>query len=156
VRFFEPGRCRITICSTIADISAPTVAELNAGTMISGMIPHDGLGISHETASISRTRWYSNSEIEAPSRYKITMLLKGYRHIADADNVLWNLFPTFRAHKYVVVRRGPDTTTAWAAGNVVEVYEFYQGKRTPDTAQASSFTVPLFVAADNDDATVAA
>lgn len=155
MKFFEPGRTRISICPAIVSVSAPTVAELNAGTMISALLDRDGIEINHDTQTISRTKWFSNQEVEYPTRFATSFTVRGYRHIAAVDNVLLNLFSTFRQRKFIVVRRGGSTDTAWAAGQLVEVYHYSTGKRTPISGGASMFSVPLYVS-DQDDAAVVA
>jgi hypothetical protein len=154
--YMDRGMTRLALVSSVFSLSAPTVAELNAGINISTLIAD--LQSTTETQTVNRTPWNSRLQVEDPVRYSQTHMMTGYRHTSLAEDILWVQAKWFRQRRVLVVRRGVASATAWAAGQRVEVMRFKWGKRAGrfSGAGAGSFTVPLFAYQQDDDALVVA
>lgn len=142
------GRVRVTWCSSVSNIAAPTTTELNAGTALETYITPDGLDISFDTGSVDASNLGSTYTTMRAGRRKPSVSIT-FHHDGSSD-VAWNLLP-YRTNGYLVVRRGVDRTTAWASSDKVEVYpleagESSQAKPAPDSTW--DFTTPFMVTSD--------
>lgn len=119
----------------------------------------DGLHLPKSTESRDNTPWKGDLIQEIPIRYGMSgASLRGFRYKQPDPGVLW-AGARFKAERALVVRRGVHVTVPWTVGDSVETYRVTLGKRvTADSAQdtLTTFEVPLFVTAENDDAVVAA
>lgn len=124
------GNLKASWVDTIADIDSPTVAELTAGVPLEDRLTPDGLNIGFDTTMIDNSALSSTYETEQVGRSKVTTTLK-YKAgaVGTTDDVRDTL--TFRAVGYLVVRRGIDSATAWAAAQEVEVYPSQCGRPNP-------------------------
>jgi hypothetical protein len=125
------GNIKAAWVPTIANIAAPTVAELTAGVDLADRLTPDGLNISFDTSMIDNSALSSTYDTEQVGRSKVTTTLK-YKAgaIGTTDDVRDAL--SFRAVGYLVVRRGVDSATAWTAAQEVEVYPSQCGRPNPD------------------------
>lgn len=145
---------RVVLAPSVASLAAPTVAEITAGVDLTPHMPKSGLAITRSTGTVERTPWTGSLAVEAPARYGVAVELTGYR---DADT-FWDAVATFRQQRFLIVRRELAYDTAFTAGQVVEALEVRVGKRNTAASAANTrptFTVPLFVLADEDEAVVA-
>jgi hypothetical protein len=143
------GRVRVTNCASIANIAAPTVAELNAGTAIEGYILPDGLDIDVETGTVNLSNLGSTFTNEGAGRRKPTVNIS-FHHEGPGSDVPYLLYP-FRTNAFIVVRRGTDRTIAWTIADKVEVYPVQAGeaKQTKPAVDGTwDFTIPFKVSAD--------
>lgn len=157
MKFPFHAHTRVALASAIADLGAPTVAELAGSIDIACDLTQDGLDLAKSTGSAEVTRWASRFAGRRPTRYEFSRPeLVGFRFSPPDSEVLWDA-AVFRAVKFLVVRRGLDVDTAWAAGQKVETYRFMFGKRTvapSDSDDLTTFSVPLFILDDDDEAVV--
>ncbi len=142
------GRVKVTFCTAIANIAAPTTTELNAGTALEQFITPDGLDISSSTGKVDVSNLRSTFTTNKAGRRAFDISVK-FHHDSPTDTP-YNLFP-YNTDGYLVVRRGTDATTAWASTNKVEVYpvnsgEAMQEKPAPDGTW--DFTIPFMVSSD--------
>lgn len=169
---------RVAFAPTVADISAPTLAELGrtitsdpyideyidpyAGTVtwlfdIQCELTAGGLALSKSTSTVDATPWYGGLQQERPTRFAVDgASLEAFRLQAETG-VLWEGCQ-FRAQRVLVVRRGIPVDQDWNTGDPVEVYRVTLGKRSTNRSArntAVTFTVPLYVTAEDDDAVVA-
>lgn len=150
------GKVRVSWVPTITDVSAPTVAQLNAGQALEGFLTPDGLSLDLGTDPVNTSALNSTFDTALPGRRTaggtLTMKQQGYS-VAP-----WSSFAG-RPDGYLVVRRNVDSGTAWTIGDKVEVYPAQAGTRNevaPAANEVSKFTVALKVTAQPDtDATVA-
>lgn len=143
------GMVRVTNCTAIANIAAPTVAELNAGTAIQGFILPDGLDIDMETGTVNLSNLGSDFTNEGAGRRKPTVNIS-FHHEGPGSDVPYLLYP-FRSNNLIVVRRGVLKATVWAIGDKVEVYPVQAGeaKQMKPTVDGTwDFTIPFKVSAD--------
>lgn len=154
------GNWRVSWVTTIADISAPTVAELNAGTELAeDFITPEGLSIEPETEGRDTSTLGSTFSTSRAGRRAFENSLTCYRAENPANDTAYDLL-VFRASGYLVVRRNLASDTAYAASQEVEVYPVECGEpqlSAPAPNATQMFTVPFYVTSDPDTrATVAA
>jgi hypothetical protein len=134
------GNVKATWVTTIASITAPTVAELTAGTVkaLEQIITDDGLDISFDEGTVSGNALNSTQDFEGPGRSKAGITLTCYRDSVTGDDVAWvNLVRG--AIGYLVVRRGITSSTAYASTQKVEVYNVTVGERRPLAPERESY-----------------
>lgn len=154
------GNIKVTWAVTIANIAAPTVAELTAGTAVDleCLLTLDGLDIKGDTASVDNTALCSTDDTEEPGRVSYQIELTGKRKDTTLEDKAWNTL-TDRAQGYLVVRRSTSASTAWAVGQPCEVYPVRCGRpimEMPEKNSAQKFKVKCFNnSAAEDRATVA-
>jgi hypothetical protein len=83
------GNVKVTFVLNIADISAPTEAELAAGVDLQTVITKDGLNISPEQASVDNTALASRDETEDAGTVRYSLELTVKRQEDDLDDVGW-------------------------------------------------------------------
>lgn len=139
----------------IANIAAPTVAELNAGLRADTQMTPDGLTTNPATADVDTSSLSSTFDTKRSGRRGFTNMIKVKRQ-DSADTLLTTM--VYRANGFLVVRRNIDAGTAFAAAQKVEVYPSECGEPTPgygpNTIQTSE--IPLLNHTEpNSNATVA-
>lgn len=142
------GRVKVTWASAIASIAAPTTAELNAGTALQGYITPDGLEITPTTGAVDTSNLGSKFTTNRAGRRKFDVSIT-FHHDSPTDTP-YNLFP-YQTNGYLVVRRGTDATTAWAASDKVEVYPLECGEAAQEKPAVDStwdFMTPFFLTTD--------
>ncbi|MEO5665515.1 MAG: hypothetical protein ABIR39_19795 [Nocardioides sp.] len=116
------GQTRVAFVPTIANIAAPTTAELNAGTLLqSTLIPAGLEGFENTTADVDNTSLASTFDTKLPGRQSFSgtgLVLKKQ----DGTDTVFNLLSVPNTAGYIVIRDGVAESTAWAATNKVEVY----------------------------------
>lgn len=113
---------RVSFVPTIANIAAPTVAELNAGTLLTLTLVPSGLeGFENSTADVDNTSLGSDFDTKLPGRksYSGTGLVLKRQ---DATDTVWNLLTVPNTNGYVVIRDNVAQATAWATSDKVEVH----------------------------------
>lgn len=142
------GRVRVTWATTIANIAAPTTAELNAGTALEDKITPDGLNIGASTNGVDVSNLKSTFTTQRAGRRSFDISIVA--HHDDVSDTVYNLF-IYRTTGYLVVRRGIDATTAWTAAQKAEVYPLDTGERSempPKPDGTWDMTVPFFLMLD--------
>lgn len=150
------GRVKVTFATAIANVAAPTTAELNAGTALQTFITPDGFDIGGDTSAVDTGNLGSKSYLNRAGRKKYDITIQ-FHHDSPTDTP-YNLLP-YRTTGFLVVRRGTDATTAWATSDKVEVYPVESGepmqvKPGPDSTW--DFSVKFFVMADENTRAVVA
>jgi hypothetical protein len=151
------GMIRVSWVPSIASVSGPTVAELNAGTPLEMILTPDGLNLNPDNAKVDTSALGSTFNTEGIGRRTYGPELT-FKRLTPTDTA-WNLLP-YRAAGYIVVRRNLDRTVAWAAGQQVEVYPVQAGEPKPVTPapnEVQKFSSAMAMTAEPDTrATVAA
>ncbi|WP_372672972.1 phage tail tube protein [Amycolatopsis kentuckyensis] len=122
------GNNRVSFVPAIANPAAPTVAELNAGTSLEGLIMGDGLDINTDEDTVTADKLSETTHSESPGRSKTTIQLTCVRKDVPAQDVAWTTLLRGLTG-YLVVRRGVAYTTAWTIGQKPEVYPVKFGQR---------------------------
>ena len=118
-RWANDGMLRVHVVSSIANIAAPTVAEINAGTNISNFITKDGLTVPANQNNVPNASLAETFDSELPGSFGGTLTMTGIRD--NATDTFWDLV-VYNTATHLVVRRGVATGTAFAASQKVEVY----------------------------------
>ena len=156
------GQVKVSFVPTIANIAAPTVAELTAGTSLESRLTPDGLNITFDDSMIDNSALNSDYSTEAVGRSKVSVELKyKAQEVGSTDPVKTAL--AHLAEGFLVVRRGVVSSQAFAAADSVEVYPAQCGRPNPSTPAPNTIqtvTVKLGSTATpkgwGDEATVAA
>ncbi len=125
---FADGNTRVAFVPAIANIAAPTTAELNAGTLLQSFMTADGLvGFEAKTAEIDTTAIASTFDTKSIGRDSFAgTLLRLKKQTYGSDTAYATLLRGTAG--FVVVRRGILETTAWASSQAVEVYPIVCGQ----------------------------
>lgn len=138
------GRTRVAHVVSIGSIAAPTVAELNAGTLLHTLMTPDGLvGFEPDTADVDNSALSSTFDTRLPGRGSFSNTMLRLKKQEGTDTVYDTLVRDFQTH--VVVRRGVDAAQAWAAGDKVEVYPAQCGEvrnLPPEANTVQRYEVP--------------
>lgn len=140
-RYSNDGQIRVQICTAISNIALPTTTELNAGTNITSFLTKDGLTTpadqnNVDTASLAET---FNSQVVGSFGGAIEMT--GMRD--NSADTLWTLI-VYGNSRFLVVRRGFPTATAFASAQPLEVYPCMFHEPIPDQTggdEVSRFTI---------------
>jgi hypothetical protein len=133
------GMLKVSWVTTIANLTAPTAVELNAGTSLEGVLVADGLTISSETGEVDNSKLNSTANTVIVGRGTWTLSIKYVR--GDAANtaaVAVEAAMVPKANGYLVVRRDILASTAWAAAQKVEIYPGQIGYANPDSPEADT------------------
>ena len=143
------GMVRVTWATAVANIGAPTVAELNAGMVLENFLTPDGLrGFQAETAAVDTSSLASTFNTSLPGRESYAnmgLMLKRQ----TATDTIYNTLQKGVAG-FVVIRRGVLVATAWATAQAVEVYPVVCGREQHQDPEANSlwrYLVPLMLSA---------
>lgn len=138
------GVTRVCFVPTISSTAAPTLAEMAAGQDLESFLTPDGLGMEFGNDEVDTTALASTFGATLPGRQTLSTELT-FKHQGDAAAP----FSTFagKPEGYLVVRRHVAATTAYGAGNVVEVYPVQVGirrRQAPAANEVLKFTVQAF------------
>lgn len=152
------GNTKVAWVGSIANIHAPTAAELIAGFDWTTRITPDGLKTDAATASVDTSSLASTFGTSQVGRRSFTVELTIKRgSTTPEDQPKQTLI--YGAAGYLVVRRGVAYTTAFTAGDKVEVYPVSASEPSnvaPAANEVSKFTAALMVTADPDTAATVA
>ncbi len=123
----------------IADISAPTVAEIGAGTDLTCLITKDGLNPGGTTNKIDDGALCNRLDAQGIGSVQFDYSLKLKRD--NADDAAWTL-AVWGSEGFLVVRRGILYETAIAATQPVEVFHATMGE--PVMASSAANTQQMF------------
>lgn len=141
------GKTRVAWASTIANINAPTVAELNAALDLTKRITPDGLKADPSTADVDTSSLASTFDTKTVGRIGFDNELTFKRGDNPTDDAPYNTL-LYGVSGYLVIRRGIAYTTAWTVGQQVEVYPITCGERAniaPAANEVTKFTSPMKV-----------
>lgn len=139
------GKTRVVWATSIASISAPTVAEIEAGDDFTERITPDGLTITPETADVDNSHLASTFTTNRAGRRSFTIELT-FKRGDNATDDLPNTTLRYQTTGFLVVRRVLPYATAWAAGQTVEVYpvECGEPQQTPPAPnEVAKFMSPM-------------
>lgn len=143
------ARTKVWYVPTIASQAAPTTTELNAGTALECLMTPDGL-ISFEpsTSEIDNSSLCSDFTTKLPGRAEFSGTMIRLKKQSGSDTVYALLVRDLNG--YIVIRRGPLATTAWASADKVEVYPIQTGETRnlpPESNGLQKYEVPFSITA---------
>jgi hypothetical protein len=118
----------VAFVPTIANIAAPTVAELNAGTLLHSQLIVGGLqGFAFSAGEVDNSAFGSTFDTKLPgiSSYSGTQMV--FKKQTMGADTIWTLMTTFFTAGYIVIRDGIANGTAWATSQAVEVFPITTG-----------------------------
>jgi hypothetical protein len=118
-RYANDGMLKIYVVSSISNIAAPTVAELNAGTAITNFVTKDGLTVPANQNYVDNSSLAETYDAQVVGSFGGAITMTGIRDAAT--DTFWDLV-VYGTNTHLAVRRGTATATAWGAGNKLEVY----------------------------------
>lgn len=155
------GYIKVTwVPGSLADVSAPTVAELTSGGAVDlqWFITKDGLDLKPDTAAVDNTALASTEETQDAGMASYDNAVTFKRKEDPAADVAYNTL-TERAVGTLVIRRTLPEATPYATGQEVEVYPSRCGRpqlMQPEKNSAQKVTVKLFNYAAGDQRAVVA
>jgi hypothetical protein len=139
------GRTRVDWVPTIADIEAPTAAEINAGVRVSQWMTKDGLvGFQPETADAPTSGIESTFDTAVNGRRTFSGMMLRLKKQTGTDTAYDTLLPDTTG--YVVIRRSVAATTAIGSGQKVQVYPVMVGEARwldPEDNMPERYEIPL-------------
>lgn len=139
------GFIRVYAVPTIANLNAPTVAELNAGIKLQALITADGLiGFRPETADVDTSALDSTFNTALPGRASFSGMMLRLKKQDATDTVYNTLIRGYRF--YTVIRRSVAESTAWTTLDKVQVHPTACGETAwvdPEPNVLERYEVPL-------------
>jgi hypothetical protein len=140
---------RVAWVSAIANIALPTVAELNAGILLTGTMTPDGLkNFQPDTADVPNATLASRFDSVDTGRVSVkNATLRLYK--TTATDTIYNTL-IYGTAGFVVIRRDIDQGTAWASSQAVEVYPSKCGETQridPAANDETMYEIPIKVTA---------
>jgi hypothetical protein len=132
----EDGNLRTDWVTKIADVKAPTPAELNAtdSFILGWYMPTDGFKLTHSQDMVDDDREASPAAGQIPGQEKFTdgelTLIDNVNKGEGSDNKAVDTLKKGTVG-YIVRRRGKDVAEPYAAGDIVSVYKVTIGIKTP-------------------------
>ncbi|MFG3710128.1 hypothetical protein [Micromonospora sp. NPDC047730] len=142
------GRTKVAFVDTIANLAAPTVAELDAGLELQHVITPDGLiGFEATTAEVANDSLASTFDTKTIGRDSFSgTALRLKKQSGASDEAYTKLVKG--ASGYVVIRRDEPEGDAWAASDAVEVYPVTCGQTRflpPEANTVRRYEVPTMI-----------
>lgn len=141
---YNDGNTRVSYVPAIANINAPTVAELNAGLQLQSLITSDGLvGFEATTAAVDTTSLASTFDTSGIGRDSFSGTMLRLKKQSGTDAAYTTLQRGVTG--YIAIRRDVTETTAWTAGQAVEVFPIVCGRErnlAPEANTVRRYEVP--------------
>lgn len=138
------GNTRASWVPAVASLTAPTVAELNAGTQLQSTLTADGLiGFEASTAEVDTTSLASTFDTKTIGRDSFSGTMLRLKKQSGTDTIFNTL--TRGTAGYIVIRRDVAETTAWTVGQKVEVFPVTCGRERnlpPEANSLRKYEVP--------------
>ncbi|PYC83453.1 hypothetical protein C7C46_08965 [Streptomyces tateyamensis] len=115
------GNIKVAWVSSVASITAPTAAELNAGNDWTTRLTPDGLKTDPTTADVNTSSLGSTFDTAVPGRKSYQAEITFKRGSTPTEDQPYTTLG-YGVTGFLVVRRGTAFATAFAAGDRVEVY----------------------------------
>ena len=143
------GKTRVYWVGSIANINAPTVAELNAGADYTQRITPDGLKLDPSTADVDTSSLASTFDTKTVGRVGFDVEVTFKRGDTGPEDLPYTTLK-YGVSGYLAVRRGVAYATAWAASQKAEIYPITCGEPqnvSPAANEVMKFTSPMRVTA---------
>lgn len=141
------GKTRVAWATTIANINAPTVAELTAAADYTKRITPDGLKSDASTADVDTSSLASTFDTKTVGRIGFETELTFKRGDTVGDDAPYTTLK-YGVSGFLVIRRGVAYATAWTVGQKVEVYPITCGEpqnSSPAANEVMKFVSPMKV-----------
>jgi hypothetical protein len=139
------GKTRVYWVTTIANINAPTTAELNAGIALQPTLTADGLnGFQPATADVVTSSLDSTFDTMVNGRTSFSNTSLRLKKQSGTDTIFTTLIRD--AAGYVVIRRSIASSTAFASAQGLEVYPALCGevaRMDPEPNTVERYEIPI-------------
>ena len=127
--------------ATIAVLTAPTAAELNAGTDLTGFIVDNGLDIPESGRTVDSSDGSSRRDKTVAGTYGGDEgSVEFHREKPAAQDTAWATLPRSTAGYLAVAPYGLATPGTFAIADVVDIIPIEVGNRTPNIGRGSLMT----------------
>ncbi len=124
------GQVRVSFVPTIANTSAPTAVELNAGTALHDTLTPDGVeGFDPDPGEVDNTAYGSTFDTKLPGTSSFSGTRLTLKKQSGTDTVHSTL-TAFDTAGYIVFRYGKAKGTTFAAADKVTIYPIRTGAWT--------------------------
>lgn len=140
-RYIGPGKVEIWFVPTIADITAPTTTQLNAGTAISPYVVDGGADFPNPGTTVDASDGGSafDKQVRGTTGGQ-KAVLTCHRDDQKANDTAWTtLAPTTQGF-IAIAPRGLATFGTWAVGDAVDVFAIEVITRDPSNLMARNAT----------------
>lgn len=140
---------KVAFLSTLTSTSAPTAAQLTAGTQLDPRMTPSGLTRDATTATVDTSKINSTFTTMAVGRRAFSISVTIVREATDAGGVEAAL--VYQASGWLCVRDNIAGSGAWAAANKLEVYPVQVGaasKAAPAANELQTITYTFTMTAD--------
>lgn len=140
------GNVKVTFALIVANISAPTASEANAGVDLQEYITKEGLDIKPDQSGVDNTALASRSETEDAGTTKYAIELTVKRKQVSGEDVGYNTLVAGTLG-YLIVRRDKAHETSYATSDRVECYPVRCGTQMDDPPKLNenqTFKIKLF------------
>jgi hypothetical protein len=139
------GNVRVYWVSAIANTSAPTVAELNAGIALQSTMTPDGLvGFQPKTNDVPNRKLDSTfNTVDVGTVMVSDVALRFYKQ--TATDTIYNTLTKGTAG-FIVIRRSLSSGTAWASSQAVQVWPAKCGETAwldPEQDTEERYEIPI-------------
>lgn len=141
------GMTRVAWVSSIANINAPTAAELTAGSDFTTRITPDGLKLDPSTADVDTSSLASTFDTKTVGRVGFDVELTFKRGTTPTEDLPYTTLK-YGVSGFLAVRRGVAYGTAWTAGQKAEIYPITCGEpqnSSPAANEVMKFVSPMKV-----------
>lgn len=143
------GTVRVTFTAAIANLSAPTVAELNAGILLQTLLTADGLmGFAADTAAVDNSALNSTFDTVTPGRASYSGTgLRLKRQTPLAGDTSYNTLIR-NTVGFLAIRQWQVETASWASAQLLSTYPIACGEvKYVDYEKntVARYEVPLFI-----------
>jgi hypothetical protein len=119
-KYIAAEKVEVWVVPTITNLSAPTAAQMNAGTRLTTFI-RGGVSIDFASNLVDSATLESAFNSTSPGTFggglnSLNGVLRD-----NANDAAWNALPRDTAG-YLVIQLGTATGTAWGSGDVVDIY----------------------------------
>lgn len=119
-KFIAAEKVEVWVVPTISSVTAPTTTEMDAGTRLTDFI-RGGVSIDFSSSLVDNATLASAFNSTAPGTFGGGLnSLNGVLRDNESDDA-WDALPRDTAG-YLCIQVGTATGTAWASGDVVDVY----------------------------------
>jgi hypothetical protein len=145
---FVDGNTRAAFVASLSSTSNPTAVELtNNGILLQDTLTADGLmGFEADSAEVDTSPLSATFDTKVPGRDQFSKTSLRLKKQTGTDTIFNTL--TKNTTGYIVIRRGVVSTTAWLAGQSVEVYPITCGREkrlTPTANSVEKYEIPTMV-----------
>jgi hypothetical protein len=144
-RQVSEGKTNVYWCTAIASKTAPTVAEITAGTAIVGFTTKDGIQVNINGNKVDSATLAETFDAQVVGSWGADVSLKLFRD--NTADTAWNL-AVYGANGFLVIDRFRNSGTLPSVGNKVEVWPAQMGQPAPGntaTNEVMTFELPFAI-----------